>query len=89
MHKNRSLKQRLLAAALVLVMLVGSLLGTTFAWFTDNVTSEGNKIESGSLKIDLWHKTENDWVSLKDDPAHKVFDYDNWEPGYTTVETLR
>ena len=89
MHKNRSLKQRLLAVVLVMVMLVSSLLGTTFAWFTDNVTSGGNKIESGSLKIDLWHKYEDEWVSLKDYPDHLVFDYDNWEPGYTTLETLK
>lgn len=87
--KNRSLKQRLISALLVLVMMITSLLGTTFAWFTDEVTSAGNKIETGSLKVDLLHKVDENWVSLKDNPDHKVFDYDKWEPGYTTVEALK
>ena len=79
--KNRSLKQRLISALLVLVMMITSLIGTTFAWFTDEETSAGNKIETGSLKVDLLHKVDENWVSLKDNPDHKVFDYDKWEPG--------
>jgi predicted ribosomally synthesized peptide with SipW-like signal peptide len=33
------------------------LVGTTFAWFTDSVTSAGNKIMSGSLKVvlEVWN----------------------------------
>ncbi len=89
MKKDRTLKQRLISALLVLVMMITSLLGTTFAWFTDEVTSAGNKIETGSLKVDLLHKIDENWVSLKDNPEHKVFDYDKWEPGYTTVEALK
>ena len=89
MKQSRSLKQRLISSVLVLVMLFSSLLGTTFAWFTDSLTSEGNTIQSGNLKIDLLHKTGDDWISIKDNPDHKVFDYDKWEPGYTRVETLK
>ncbi len=87
--KRGKLKHRLISALLVLVMMITSLLGTTFAWFTDEVTSAGNTIQSGSLKIDLLHKVDADWVSLKANPEHKVFDYDKWEPGYTRVETLK
>ena len=89
MKKDRSLKQRLLAAILTMVMLTSSFLGTTFAWFTDEVTSEGNTIQSGSLKIDLSHKVGDQWVSLKQNPDHKVFDYAKWEPGYTQVASLK
>ena len=89
MEKTRSLKHRLISALLVLVMTISSLVSTTFAWFTDEVTSMGNTIESGSLKVDLLHKVGADWVSLKDKPEHKVFDYDKWEPGFTLVETLK
>ena len=90
MKKERSVKQRLISAILVLVMLFTSLLGTTFAWFTDSVTSAGNTIQSGSLKVDLSHKAENgEWVSLKQHPDHSIFDYDKWEPGYTRVEQLK
>ncbi len=89
MNESRSLKQRLIAAVLTLVMLTASFVGTTFAWFTDQVTSVGNKIQAGSLQVDLSHKVGNDWVSLKQNPDHKIFDYDKWEPGYTRVETLK
>lgn len=89
MKKDRSMKQRLICAVLVFVMAVTSLIGTTFAWFTDEVTSAGNKIQSGTLKIDLLHKVGDGWTSMKDDPDHKIFDYDKWEPGYTRVETLK
>ncbi len=84
-----SLKMRLISAALVLVMLVSSLVGTTFAWFTDSVTSTGNQIQTGTLRADLLHKVEDKWVSLKENPEHKVFNYDKWEPGYTLVEQLK
>ena len=89
MTKGKTLRQRLVAAVLVLVMMLTSLIGTTFAWFTDEVTSAGNKIVSGSLKIDLRHEVKKDeWVSVKNNSTHLIFDYDNWEPGYTNIETL-
>ncbi len=90
MKKDRSVKQRLFSAILVLVMLFTSLLGTTFAWFTDSVSSAGNQIVSGTLKVDLSVKDENDqWVSLKQNPEQPIFDYKHWEPGYTRVEQLK
>ncbi len=89
MKKTVSIKQRLIASVLVLAMLVTSFIGTTFAWFTDSVTSAGNTIQSGNLSVDLLHKVEDDWVSLKTQPDHKVFNYDKWEPGYTQLETLK
>ena len=89
MQKSKSIKHRLIASVLVLVLLFSSLLGTTFAWFTDSVTSEGNTIKTGTLKIDLLHKSGDEWISVKENPNHKIFNYDNWEPGYTRVETLK
>ena len=90
MKKDRSVKQRLFSAILVLVMLFTSLLGTTFAWFTDSVSSAGNQIVSGTLKVDLSMKGEDgQWVSLKQNPEQPIFDYKHWEPGYTRVEQLK
>lgn len=82
----------LLTSVLALTLCLVMLLGTTWAWFTDEVTSAGNIIQAGTLKIDLEHLTDpaNDtWTSIKDTPDHKVFDYKLWEPGYTQYETLR
>ena len=88
--KQPNLKARLISSVLVLVMLFTSLLGTTFAWFTDLAVSGGNTIQVGSLKVGLYHKVgEDDWKSIKDDSNHKIFNYDKWEPGYTRFETLK
>ena len=89
MIKMVNSKNSLVSAVLVLVMMFTSLIGTTFAWFTDEVTSTGNTIQSGTLKIDLLHKSGDQWISLKENEDHKVFDYDKWEPGFTLVETLK
>ena len=89
MTRTQTLKHRLISSLMVIVMLTASFVGTTFAWFTDEVTSAGNKIESGNLLIDLIHEDENGPVSLKENTDHKPFNYDNWEPGYTEVETFK
>ena len=41
------------------------------------------KLSPGTLKVDLIHVDDGKEVSIKDNPSHKIFDYDKWEPGYT------
>ena len=90
MTKTKSTKRALLMSALSLLMCVSMLIGSTFAWFTDSVTSAGNKIQSGTLKLDLelLDKETNVWNSIKEDQT-ALFDYDLWEPGYTEVKMLK
>ena len=85
MTKKKTLKKALLSSVLALVLCFTMLIGTTYAWFTDSVTSSGNIIKSGTLNIDLGIKTgtDDDYVSVKENPTKKAFDYDKWEPGYT------
>jgi predicted ribosomally synthesized peptide with SipW-like signal peptide len=82
--KNVS-KRSLIMSALALMICVSMLIGSTFAWFTDSVTSSGNLIKAGTLDIDLLLKTkrDTDYVSVTELPEKKAFDYDLWEPGYT------
>ena len=47
---NSRAAERCLAAASVAL-----LLGLTFAWFTDSVKNEGNRIQAGTLGIELFH----------------------------------
>ena len=54
MKNTKSTKRALLSAILALVMTVSMLVGTTFAWFTDSVTSSGNKIVAGNLDVELY-----------------------------------
>ena len=90
MTKKRSTKRALLLSALSLLMCVSMLIGSTFAWFTDSVTSAGNKIVSGSLKVDLemYNKETKTWKSIKEhnDP---IFTYEYWEPGYVDAKLLK
>ena len=83
-------KKSLFKSVLALMLCFCMLLGTTFAWFSDLVTSSSNKIQAGNLKVDLelLDKETGNWKSLKKvtDP---IFDYDKWEPGYTDVKVFK
>ena len=86
---KRSTKSSLILSAISLLLCASMLIGTTFAWFTDSVTSTGNKIQSGTLVLDLEmydeaNTTADKYASIKDSKA-PIFNYDKWEPGYTAV----
>ena len=94
MKQNKTSKRAVLTSALSLLLCCTMLIGTTWAWFTDSVTSAGNKIQSGTLKVDLLVKGGNTGVGLDDDyesvktgtlANQPIFDYELWEPGYTLV----
>ena len=90
MTKRKSTKRALLLSALSLLMCVSMLIGSTFAWFTDSVTSGSNKIQAGNLAVDLelYNKETDQWNSVKknNDP---IFTYTNWEPGYVDAKLLK
>ena len=53
MNNRKQTKRALLTSVMALVMCVVMLVGTTFAWFTDTASTGVNKIESGTLKVDI------------------------------------
>ena len=55
MTNSQSTKRALLASVLSVVLCFAMLVGSTFAWFTDSVTSGKNQIVAGNLKVDLIH----------------------------------
>lgn len=92
MNKTKTTKRALLSSVLALFLCFTMLLGTTYAWFTDTVSSEGNVIQTGELKVAF------DWADGSNDPANTtwtdasegaIFDYTNWEPGYAVARHLR
>ena len=84
--KTKSTKSALLTSIIALAVCVTMLVGTTFAWFTDSVTSSGNVIASGNLKVEMeWSDDCATWNEV--DGA--IFDYDKWEPGYTEVKHIK
>ena len=56
--KKQNTKRALLLSALSLLLCVCMLVGSTFAWFTDSVTSANNIIKSGNLDVELYYQTE-------------------------------
>ena len=92
MTSSKHTKRALLASVLSVVLCCAMLIGSTFAWFTDSVTSTGNIIKSGTLEVTMeWAKgTENPAsATWKDASEGAIFDYDLWEPGYTEVRHVR
>ena len=88
--KTKSTKRALLSSVIALTLCFAMLLGTTYAWFTDSVTSSTNKIVSGSLKVDLemLDAETEEWNSIKDSKK-PIFNYEKWEPGYMVTTALK
>ncbi|MBR2043705.1 MAG: SipW-dependent-type signal peptide-containing protein [Clostridia bacterium] len=92
MTKTKSTKRALLLSALALLVCVSMLIGSTFAWFTDSVTSSGNIIKSGTLEVTMEWKdaTTNGKVqSYTDASQGAIFNYDKWEPGYVEAKNIK
>ena len=90
MTKTKNTKRALLMSALSLLMCISMLIGSTFAWFTDSVTSANNIIQSGTLDVVLEYKTKwsDKWTPV--DENTKIFKEGAlYEPGYTEVVYLR
>ena len=92
MTKTKSTKRALLLSALSLLMCVSMLIGSTFAWFTDSVTSSGNIIKSGTLDVEMYWAdgTEApDSATWTDASTGAIFNNDKWEPGYVEVRHIK
>lgn len=88
--KKNATRRALLLSIFSLLLSVSMLVGTTFAWFTDSVTSTNNIIKSGTLDVELYYQVEgqSDWTKV--DADTNVFRQDTlWEPGYTEVVKLK
>lgn len=90
---NKSTKKALALSIISLVVCVSMLVGTTFAWFTDSVTSGQNTIVSGNLDVELYYADKvtadangadtTNWQKVTS--TTDIFGYNLWEPGFTKV----
>lgn len=84
MTKNQSTKRAFCSSVAAVVICVAMLIGTTFAWFTSTASTGVNKIESGTLKVDIvdaaGESIQNKTMSFvnKNELANIL-----WEPGAT------
>ncbi len=81
-------KSALALGILAIVLCMGMLVGTTYAWFTDSVESGSNVITAGNLDLEVEYTLNGkDWKVLDD--AKDLFQNDLWEPGHTEVVVLK
>ena len=74
MTNKKNTRRALFMSALSLILCFAMLMGTTFAWFTDSVTSANNIIKSGNLDVELYYSVmgnDGKWIH---------FDYVPGEP---------
>ena len=90
MKTAKTSKRALLCSVLSIALCLSMLIGTTFAWFTDTDSTAVNKIQAGTLDVDLQMKGANDnwvtavgetlnWVKAADGAGQEIL----WEPGAT------
>ena len=84
MKNSKSTKRTLIASMMSLVLCVTMLLGTTLAWFTDTASTAVNKIQSGTLDIEIQNKegvaiSNLDWTAFDGREQGEIL----WEPGCT------
>ena len=88
MNNKKSTKRALLSSVLSLVLCMAMLIGTTFAWFTDSVSSKNNIIKSGNLDVEMEYYDGDSWEKVTADT--NVFEENTlWEPGHTEVVYLK
>ena len=85
MTDRKSTKRALISGAFAILMCAAMLIGTTFAWFTDTSSTAVNKIQAGTLKVDI--VKEDGETSIKNESMSFVNKDGSadilWEPGAT------
>lgn len=86
MNNTKTTKRALLSSVIAMFICVAMLIGTTFAWFTDSASTAVNKIQAGTLGIQLLDNEGNSlegqalsWQKAAGAANEDVL----WEPGCT------
>lgn len=86
MKQKNSTKRTLALSLLVMLLCVAMLVGTTFAWFTDSASTAVNKIQAGTLDVQLLdaagNSLEGQTLSWQKAQGHEN-DPVLWEPNCT------
>ena len=84
MKRKNTMRNALVTSVISMLLCISMLVGTTFAWFTDEVVSGRNTIAAGNLDIELLadgNKVDSNTV---------LFDNERlWEPGAVVYENLQ
>lgn len=87
MTNAKTTRKALVSSMVALLICFAMLLGTTFAWFTDSVSSTNNIIKSGNLDVEVYYGDPANENSIKD--VNTLFKgVALWEPGAVAYENL-
>ena len=92
MASKKQTRRALFMSVVSLMLCVAMLAGTTFAWFTDEVTSGNNTIAAGNLDVALYHSDKDAPNGEEVTGNTKLFDDvdpDLWEPGAVAYENFK
>ena len=89
MTNAKTTKRALLSSIVSLILCFTMLLSTTYAWFTDTVTSANNIITAGNLDIELYHTNDDDEGEKVNEGTILFDDVKLWEPGAVVYETFK
>ncbi len=89
MTNSKNMKKTLFSSMAILMLCFVLLIGTTFAWFSDSVSSATNTIIAGNLDVTLEYSSDyTTWNEVNE--TTNVFTTDvYWEPGYAEVVYLK
>ena len=86
MSNTKTTKRALLSSVMAMLLCITMLIGTTFAWFTDSASTAVNKIQAGTLEVQLLDEQGNSlegrtlgWVAADGRAQDEIL----WEPGCT------
>ena len=86
MNNTKTTKRALLSSVMAMLLCITMLIGTTFAWFTDSASTAVNKIQAGTLEVQLLAEDgtslEGQTLSWQKAPGHEG-EAVLWEPGCT------
>ncbi len=93
MTRSSITKKALFISTCALLFSMLMMAGSTFAWFTDSVSTGSNKITTGSLKVELLHTNAKVTKEEAVTQSTLLFTDDNgeaisWEPGAVAYENF-
>jgi len=79
---NKTTRRALLFSFISVFLCFTMLIGTTYAWFTDEVTSGVNKIVAGNLDVELYRGLDRNATPVDiNTELFKLSEEQKWEPG--------
>ena len=87
MKCKNSTRNAQISSIVSLLLCLSMLVGTTFAWFTDSVTSANNVIQAGNLDVELEYWDGDSWETVESED--EILTNTLWEPGVTEIAYLR